>query len=309
MFTIIYDKFQFDPIRNEAAKQIGKPLYDFDKDPVEEEYAKAETIYYSKNYNKAIKSLFDIYEKHPKSIYASKSLYTIGYILENDLDKPDSAVSIYTLLQDNFRTSEYAKAIQVKLTGYKQEEIKSKLEEEKANKAISETDNKIPENVEANKIETPPSQPNKVEILGNIESEEEQNQLIEENEDSQKTIENNIEIESPQITKDSSAAPIENKSIDLSKVVPVEKTTEKINFVGVSQDIYKNDKGYYVQVSSWKNKNIAEDEVKKLLDKKYSAFIHETYVESKKAIYYRVKVGPVNSFQAAKNIRFELNKY
>ena len=101
---------------------------DFDKDPVEDEYTKAETIYYSKNYNKAIKSLFDIYEKYPKSIYASKSLYTIGYILENDLDRPDSAVSIYTLLQDNYRTSEYARAIQVKLTGYKQDEIKSKLE-------------------------------------------------------------------------------------------------------------------------------------------------------------------------------------
>ncbi len=309
MFTIIYNKFQFDPIRNEAAKQIGKPIYDFDKDPVEEEYAKAETIYYSKNYNKAIESLFDIYEKHPKSIYASKSLYTIGYILENDLDKPDSAVSIYTLLQDNFRTSEYAKAIQVKLTGYKQEEIKSKLKEEEDNKSKSEPESSIPEKIEVSKIDTPTMESNITENPAIIESEEGTKQLIEEKEDPQKDMKNNIEVDSQEIMADSSATPVQNESEELSNVVPEEKTSEEVDFVSVGQDIYKNEAGYYVQVSSWKNKEIAENEVKKLLDKKYTAFIQETYVESKKAIYYRVKVGPVNSFQAAKNIRVKLNKY
>jgi tetratricopeptide (TPR) repeat protein len=309
MFTIIYDKFQFDPIRNEAAKQIGKPLYDFDKDPVEDEYAKAETIYYSKNYNKAIESLFDIYENHPKSIYASKSLYTIGYILENDLDKPDSAVSIYTLLQDNFRTSEYAKAIQVKLTGYKQEEIKSKLKEEEANKSISEPESSIPEKTKVSKTDTPTMDINKTENPAIIESEEGTKKLIEESEDTLKVIENYAKVESEQIKEDSSATLLENQNIDLPKVVPLEKRAEEKTFIAVSQDIYKNDEGYYVQVSSWKNKDIADSEVQKLLEKKYNAFLHETYVESKKANYYRVKVGPVDSFQAAKNIRAKLNKY
>ena len=128
-------------------------------------------------------------------------------------------------------------------------------------------------------------------------------------EDSQKQIENKIKEDLPQIKKDSSATPVENKNPKLSEVVPLEKSTEVIDFIGVSQDIFKNEEGYYVQVSSWKNKEIAENEVKKLLDKKYNAFIHQTYVENKKANYYRVKIGPVNSFQAAKNIRIKLNNY
>ena len=370
MFTLIYDKFQFDPIRNEAAKQIGKPLYDFDKDPVEEEYAKAETIYYAKNYNKAIMSLFDIYESHPKSIYASKSLYTIGYILENDLDKPDSAVSIYTLLQDEYRTSEYAKAIQVKLTGYKQEEIKLKLEEEKANKDKSEDENPSPTDIKTNIVEKPelnsseiqnplinesednqevmlevndepkpkieveksnktnsengnPSPTNiksKIIETPNLNSIEKQNPVISESEDKQEVIietndgfkqnlkEDTIKIDSLSNTEENIIPSLETETEELQKDVSKEKKSDLTDFEAVGQDIYKNKNGYYLQVSSWKNKDIAESEAKKLLDKKYNAFIHEAYVESKKAIYYRVKVGPVESFQAAKNIKTELNK-
>lgn len=122
LFTLVYDKFKYDRIRNEAAKKIGKPLYDFDKDPVEDEYVKAEAIYDSSNYNGAITQLYKIYNENPTSIYASKSLYTIGFILENDLKMPDSAASVYDTLTTKYRSSEYAKSVQIKLTGHKQEE-------------------------------------------------------------------------------------------------------------------------------------------------------------------------------------------
>ena len=122
MFTIVYDEYEFDPIRNEAAKQLGKPLYDFAKDPVEDEYNVAEEIYNSSKYDKAIDKLFSIYKDNPQSIYASKSLYTIGYILENDLNLTDSAAVIYDILNKQYRTSEYAKAINLKLAGYNQEQ-------------------------------------------------------------------------------------------------------------------------------------------------------------------------------------------
>jgi len=135
MFTLVYDKFQFDPIRNEAAKQIGKPLYDFDKDPVEEEFMKAEAIYDSLNFTKAIKELFTIYDKNPTSIYASKSLYTIGFILENNLDMPDSAASIYDTLTTKYKSSEYAKSVQIRLGGYKQEQKKLEAIQDSIKKA------------------------------------------------------------------------------------------------------------------------------------------------------------------------------
>ncbi len=122
MFYLVYNEFEFDPIRNEAAKQLGLPIYDFNKDPVEDEYVIAEAIYDSLKYDSAITKFFKIYKENPKSIFASKSLYTIGFILENDLEKPDSAASIYDTLATKYRTSIYAKAIRPKLTAYKQKQ-------------------------------------------------------------------------------------------------------------------------------------------------------------------------------------------
>ena len=135
MFTLVYDKYEFDPIRNEAAKLLGKPLYDFNKDPVEDEYNVAEKIYYSSEYDEAIDKLFSIYKDNPKSIYASKSLYTIGYILENDLNLTDSAAVIYDILNKQYRTSEYAKSINQKLAGYNQEQKRLEAIQDSINKA------------------------------------------------------------------------------------------------------------------------------------------------------------------------------
>ncbi|PID60600.1 MAG: hypothetical protein CR986_03765 [Ignavibacteriae bacterium] len=138
MFTVVYNKFEFDPIRNEAAKQIGKPLYDFDKDPIEDEYIEAEELYYSSSYNEAIKRLFEIYKENPKSIYASKSLYTIGFILENNLNMPDSAAIYYNLLKQEYSSSEYAKNISIKVTAYNQEQIRLQAVQDSIRKAEEE---------------------------------------------------------------------------------------------------------------------------------------------------------------------------
>lgn len=135
MFSIVYDKFEFNPIRNEAAKQIGKPLYDFDKDPVEDEYVEAEAFYDSLKYDQAISKLFQIYKENPKSIYASKSLYTIGFILENELNMPDSAASVYDTLSSKYATSEYSKSILVKLNTYKNEQMRLQAVQDSIKKA------------------------------------------------------------------------------------------------------------------------------------------------------------------------------
>lgn len=324
MFTLVYDKFQFDPIRNEAAKQIGKPLYDFDKDPVEEEYALVEDVFNAKKYNKAIAGLFDIYKKHPNSIYASKSLYTIGYILENELDNPDSAVSIYNLLQEQYRTSEYAKAIQIKLTGYKQEQIRIETQL-KAKQDSIDNSNKEKEALLNGEIEKVNLQNNAVDKTP---IDEENNSVIKKELDDKAEIN---EIDKAEIKKIDKAEikeiEQEEKNIDKTKMdksIPLEKVktsieeTPKVPEVVehkndeqklVSRDIYKSSEGYFVQVSSWKTKEIAESELQKLKENQHDAIIDETYIDDLNAIYYKVKVGPFQSIQAAKNIRMKLNNY
>ena len=177
MFEIVYDNYKDDPIMNEAARQLGKPIFDFEKDEVAEEYLKAEAKYDSSDYQGAIKSFFKIYHENPKSKYAAKSLYTIGWILENELNNLDSAASIYDTLNTKYRSSEFARATVVKLTGYKQEqrrlqaiqdsikkanEIKiapAKTDTTKVQKEISVQDsskvkNTLPDSVKTHKIKS-----------------------------------------------------------------------------------------------------------------------------------------------------------
>lgn len=308
MFTLVYDKFQFDPIRNEAAKQIGKPLYDFDKDPVEEEYALVESVYDEKKYNKAIAGLFDIYEKHPNSIYASKSLYTIGYILENELDDPDSAVSVYNILQEKYRTSEYAKAIQIKLTGYKQEQIKIQTQLQAKQDSLNSNNEVNDEPVKSENLNEniPNDELRKVPIDEKLNSiiDKEPYKKIETQEI--KKAEKNID--QTELDKGIPLEKVNNNPKEVPKVPEqVEKKSDEQKLV--SRDIYKNSEGYFVQVSSWKTKEIAESEVLKLKKNQYNAFIDETYIDNLKAMYYKVKVGPYQSIQAAKNIRVKLNNY
>ncbi|MCB0731954.1 MAG: SPOR domain-containing protein [Ignavibacteriae bacterium] len=275
MFTLVYNKFQFDPIRNEAAKQIGKPLYDFNKDPVEEEYIVAEAIYDSLKYQKAINRLFDIYKENPKSIYASKSLYTIGFILENDLKMPDSAASVYDRLMNEYKTSEYAKSIQNKLGGYKQEQQRLQAIQDSINNTNSS------QNITGVE-ETIISSEANLEIDDSIKT----------------SINNSTE------TDDSTST---NKTIQekINKNVVSKSDNEQI----ISRDIFKIGNEYFVQVSSWKSKEIAEEELGKLIKKKYSGKIIESFVEELNAVYYRIRLGPYDNFNSAKDVRKKINKY
>jgi len=135
MFEIVYDNFKDDPIINEAAKKLGKPIFDFDKDIVAENYLAAEAKYDSADYSGAIESFHKIYEENPKSKFAAKSLYTIGWIYENELTNIDSAVAVYNVLETKYRSSEFAKNIQIKLTGYKQEQRRIQAVQDSINKA------------------------------------------------------------------------------------------------------------------------------------------------------------------------------
>ncbi len=180
MFTTVYEKFPFNPIRNEAAKHIGKPIYDFNKDPVEDDYSRAEQLYYDSKYKMAIPELFDIYKKHPNSIYASKALYTIGYILENDLNMPDSAASIYDTLNTKYRTTDYAKSILIKLTGHKQEKTRLAVVRDSIDKANNKLieDSKV---IKSKNVQEADSPKNEVSIIDSLQNDAELIDTIKQN--------------------------------------------------------------------------------------------------------------------------------
>jgi len=175
MFRYIYDNYKDNPIMNEAARQLGKPVFDFEKDEIAEKYTKAEAKLDSSNYKEAIKSFLKIYRENPKSKYAAKSLYTIGWIFENKLEKPDSAASFYDTLNSKYRSSEFARAVVVKLTGYKQEQRRLKAIQDSIKKAgemnttsvqTDSTNNKF--SSVKNKTEVAPNDSMKMKLKNNI---------------------------------------------------------------------------------------------------------------------------------------------
>jgi len=118
-FRTIYNKYKYDRIVNEAARKLNLPEIDFKTDPAENVYVEAEKKYLDSNYTNAIREFLTIPRKYPSSPYAPKAYYTSGFILENYLNKPDSAASLYDSLTFRYRTSKYARAVFPEILFYK----------------------------------------------------------------------------------------------------------------------------------------------------------------------------------------------
>ncbi len=119
LFNYVYVNFSADDVAAEAAKRLGKTEIGESKDPAEISYIKAEKVYFASNYNTAIDSFYNIYNDYPASHLAPKALYTIGYILENDLNLFDSAAVVYDTLTRKYANTDYARASSSKLNFYK----------------------------------------------------------------------------------------------------------------------------------------------------------------------------------------------
>ncbi len=126
VFEIIYEDYKGNEIVNRVAEKLHLPEVKSQTGPAEKSYLNAETLIDKNNFSQAIPELKSIFDKYPKSTYAAKSLYAIGWIYENKLDNPDSAAAYYDLLNTKFGNSAYAKKIKTKIYFYKKEQAKKK---------------------------------------------------------------------------------------------------------------------------------------------------------------------------------------
>jgi len=97
-----------------------------------------------------------------------------------------------------------------------------------------------------------------------------------------------------------------------SKTVAIE--SEKSQLVSsdeekeVAENIFFDGYVYNVQVSSWKQKNIAETEASKLINKGFPAFVVKVYIAKFNSDWHRVRIGPYNSLNEAKSAQTKINK-
>ena len=127
LFNIIYENYRNESIVNAAADKLNKPFIDLNYDPAKDDYENAEFVMQSENYNDALDLFYDVYKTYPNSPYAAKSLYTSGWILENNLSQPDSAAAVYDTLVVKYPTSVDVRSVAGKLSLYKQEQRRLQL--------------------------------------------------------------------------------------------------------------------------------------------------------------------------------------
>ncbi|MBI9070661.1 MAG: tetratricopeptide repeat protein [Melioribacteraceae bacterium] len=119
LFTIVYEKYTGQEVANEAAKKLGLEVVYKESNPVADSFYVAEKEMLDSNFTSAILRLYRIAKEHPESDYAPKALYTVGWILENDLELPDSASVVYDSLTVKYGTTKYAKEASPKLKEFK----------------------------------------------------------------------------------------------------------------------------------------------------------------------------------------------
>jgi len=138
LYSLVYNNYKTHPLASEAAKKLGKPPLISESDPAQAEFLRAEAHIDNADYDSAFVILKSIVNNYPESIYKPKSIYTIGWLYENEVDQPDSAFNYYLKLQDEYQNSEFAVAVKKKVSYYETE--MDKLESEENSEQIEQTD-------------------------------------------------------------------------------------------------------------------------------------------------------------------------
>ena len=84
-------------------------------DPAVALYAQAESLMEALQYQNALTKLTSIVNEHSSSPYAAKSKYTMGWIYEHYLTNPDSALSQYKQVAEQYGSTEYGAAARRRL--------------------------------------------------------------------------------------------------------------------------------------------------------------------------------------------------
>lgn len=120
LFRDVYDNYKTDDAAKVAAVRLGIDVSELDLDPAKIQYLEGESKLEYEDYFDAIDDFYTIYEEHPKSEYAPKSLYTIGWIYENKLFDSGFAAEYYDTLLAYYPKTEYARNVAGKVRFYNQ---------------------------------------------------------------------------------------------------------------------------------------------------------------------------------------------
>ena len=122
LFRIVYENYPDSPLAEAAAIKLGLAKREIKNDPAEQVYVEAEKYMDEDKYDLALDVLRMIPIAYSHSPYAPKAIYTIGWLYENVYDIPDSAIVYYKKLTEEYRATEYARAVNQKVKIYEAEQ-------------------------------------------------------------------------------------------------------------------------------------------------------------------------------------------
>lgn len=105
-----------------------------------------------------------------------------------------------------------------------------------------------------------------------------------------------------EIRNDKSKIDLNKNQAKEQKVQLENKNVAKVNSqneIRLGNMIFYDGKNYSFQISSWKNKSLAEIEVNRLRSLGFNAFLTEAYLPQKGGMWYRIRIGYFNSEQEA----------
>ncbi len=115
LYRALVRRFPETDFANEARKMLGMPQVKRSKGEAEEEYGAASDLIKEGKYAEAVTALRKITTAFPTSPIAPRAQYAIGWLYENQIVSPDSAIANYQLLVSKFPASQYVPLVQPKL--------------------------------------------------------------------------------------------------------------------------------------------------------------------------------------------------
>lgn len=91
---------------------------------------------------------------------------------------------------------------------------------------------------------------------------------------------------------------VNNKVTETPNKVSTSKTSKEVN-----NNIFFDGTNYSVQISSWKQQRVAEQEVTRLKKKGYSVYVIKAYIPKFKANWHRVRIGKIATLKEAQSIQ------
>jgi len=112
LMELIVEKYPKTEYGKNAIKKQGYTA-SYIIDEAEDLFNSGSSLLLNKEFNFAITQFLRVFNEYPESSYAPRSLYSLGWLFENDLKIYDSSLYYYKLLLEKYPKSQYAKDVKL----------------------------------------------------------------------------------------------------------------------------------------------------------------------------------------------------